>query len=263
MTAVMSEAELHFAAWLEAQELGQAPSWPAFLATHAACRAELETLEAAWRDVRRLLDGLVEAEFGDGTSAHGLGRFVSESLVASPWPLAPGAQVLNARLRIYFQEGLDHSVAWRLIVDLVDMGSSLDVSDGLAPAVVEDIASFVVTGRGYRSTDVTSGVQEALSRGLAPQFRLRVENEESGSGDRFTWNQFVESGTGTRPSLTLVATPPVDVAEFTPDTPGEYAIQLVVNDGIDDSEPDTALLTVNRNDRHSCLGSNDSFHPQP
>jgi hypothetical protein len=45
-------------------------------------------------------------------------------------------------------------------------------------------------------------------------------------------------------SMAELATPDMSMASFTADQPGEYVIQLIVNDGLEDSAPDTVTITA-------------------
>ncbi|MFH1724591.1 MAG: SMP-30/gluconolactonase/LRE family protein, partial [Elusimicrobiota bacterium] len=163
--------------------------------------------------------------------------------------MPPGATVERAILKLYVSSAYDVDIG-PVIVDLVDFGDTLELTDDAQPPVLAGVATFLgsaVRG-GYTSLDVTAAVREALSRGLAPQFRIRATNEVSIPTQELVYIVPAEGDAAQRPRLEITVSPPVDKAQFQADAYGTYEVRLTVSDGWLSTD-DTALVTAVRNDR--------------
>lgn len=89
----------------------------------------------------------------------------------------------------------------------------------------------------------------------------QVQLDGSGSSDvdddplTFGWS-FVAVPDG---SFAVLSDPTIVNPTFIPDVAGDYVVQLIVNDGTEDSEPDTALIVVTVSDPNSTDDDGDGF----
>ncbi|MFH1723767.1 MAG: PKD domain-containing protein [Elusimicrobiota bacterium] len=164
--------------------------------------------------------------------------------------LPAGVQVQSAVMRLFFDAGADESITGPIIVDLVDWKDKLyapvDANEPLMSGI-GTLPAGLPNGAQWKSLDVSAAVRHAFGLGKTPQFRLRMTNESASSTGyaRFRSRDYSEEYS---PRLEIALSPPGNKAQFIPDVPGDYTIQLTVSDGRLDSS-DTAVVSASPNAR--------------
>lgn len=174
-----------------------------------------------------------------------------------------GTQVMLDGGGSYDPEGLALTYAW--VFDQVPLGSQavLDNADSAAPSFTPDIvgAYFVslVVRDGEQESEPDTAEVYASDEGPVNQapvadagfdqtvyaganVALDGSRSKDGDGDALTYSwSLAHKPAGSAANLDNADTP---TPTFVADVPGEYLVQLVVNDGADPSEPDTARITA-------------------
>ncbi len=118
--------------------------------------------------------------------------------------------------------------------------AELVVNDGRLDSVADTVQISTLNSRPV----AVAGADQTVDRGDTVALDGRASADVDGDSLTFAW-AFVERPTGSQATLTDPAAP---TPAFVADLPGRYVVQLVVNDGLVDSVPDTVQIDT-RNSR--------------
>lgn len=116
--------------------------------------------------------------------------------------------------------------------------AALKVNNGQADSQPDTVIVTASSGNVRPTAD--AGVDQNVKTGLVVNLDGSASSDPNGDSLNYRWTfAAMPSGSQTALTGTSTATP-----SFTPDVPGEYVVQLVVNDGQIDSPADTVVVTA-------------------
>jgi len=149
---------------------------------------------------------------------------------------------------------------WNITSSPPGSTAALDDASAVMPTFVADLAGtydvqlVVSDGLSFSTADIvmvvtspinTKPVADAgpdLSDVVAATVTLDGSGSGDADGDALTYGWILLSQpTG---SVALISNDAAAIATFVPDVAGQFVAQLIVNDGLEDSDPDTALVTI-------------------
>jgi len=114
--------------------------------------------------------------------------------------------------------------------------AQLVVNDGIASSVPDTVQVSTVNSKPVAD----AGADQTAEIGQPVQLDGRLSSDVDGDPLTYQWSL----STKPESSTAILANETTAQPSFTPDLAGTYVGQVIVNDGIIDSEPDTALVTV-------------------
>jgi len=130
--------------------------------------------------------------------------------------------------------------------------AQLIVNDGKVDSAADTVNITTLNSKPVAN----AGPNQTVILGATVSLDGSASSDADGDPLSYTWSvTVIPSGS----SITALTDPTSTQPSFTPDVAGLYVIQLIVNDGKVDSDPDTATVTVDSRPNRAPVAANDGY----